>query len=249
MCLGSVQQLLWAAEPCKEEQEHRLRFMWGTPLPIDHDAFEKRFKLKLAKGGGYGSTDAGSVALPLWDKTGYGKILDRYEVCIVDEHDDPVAVGEAGEMLIRPKEPFLMSAYYLGMPDVTLESWRNLWFHSGDLCRLDADGDLFWIARMSERIRVNGEMVSGFEIEEVIWSHPDIEDCAAIGTSDGRGEEIITIIATLKDGSSLDLKGLQAFCQNKMSRFMLPSRLEILSEMPRTPTGKVAKGELRKLFS
>ena len=79
MALGSVQPLLWAQEPCPEETAHNMRFFWGTPLPVDHDAFEARFKLKVARGGGYGSTDAGSVALPMWDKPGAGKVLDRYE--------------------------------------------------------------------------------------------------------------------------------------------------------------------------
>ena len=84
MALGSVQPLLWAQAPTPEETAHKMRFFWGTPLPVDHDAFEARFKLKVARGGGYGSTDAGSVALPMWDKAGAGIVLDRYEVAIVD---------------------------------------------------------------------------------------------------------------------------------------------------------------------
>ncbi|MDX1737215.1 MAG: AMP-binding protein, partial [Alphaproteobacteria bacterium] len=67
MCLGSVQQLLWAREPDPLEKSHKMRFIWGTPLPVDADAFEHRFNVKVVRGGGYGSTDAGSVALPLFD--------------------------------------------------------------------------------------------------------------------------------------------------------------------------------------
>lgn len=97
MCLGSVQSLLWARAPCPEETAHGLRFMWGTPLPIDHAAFERRFQLRVVRGGGYGSTDAGSVALPMWDKPGAGRVLDRYRVAIVDEHDDELPRGVVGE--------------------------------------------------------------------------------------------------------------------------------------------------------
>jgi len=82
MALGSVQPLLWAQPTCPEETAHKMRFFWGTPLPVDPDAFEARFNVKVARGGGYGSTDAGAVALPMWDKLGAGKVLDRYEVAI-----------------------------------------------------------------------------------------------------------------------------------------------------------------------
>ena len=173
-------------------------------------------------------------------------MLDRYEVAIVDEHDDILPQGDIGELVIRPKEPAIMASEYLGMPDRTLKAWRNLWFHSGDLARLDEDGDLHWIARISERIRVKGEMVSGYEIEEGILTHPDVEDCAVIGIPDGRGEEQVKAFITLSSVKALSLAELQAYCQPRMSRFMVPSVMEILDEMPRTPTGKPAKAELSK---
>lgn len=246
MALGSVQPLLWAQAPCPEETAHKMRFFWGTPLPVDHEAFEARFRVKVARGGGYGSTDAGSVALPMWDKAGAGKVLTRYEVAIVDEHDDILPQGAVGELVLRPKEPAIMASEYLGMPDRTLKAWRNLWFHTGDLARLDEDGDLHWVARISERIRVKGEMVSGYEIEEGILTHPAIEDCAVIGVPDGRGEEEVKAFVTLKPNATLSLAVLRDHCRGRMSRFMNPTQLEILDEMPRTPTGKPAKAELRQ---
>ncbi|MEM7332790.1 MAG: AMP-binding protein [Chloroflexota bacterium] len=245
MALGSVQQLLYAAPPCPEEKEHTLRFFWGTPLPVEHDAFEARFKLKLVRGGGYGSTDAGSVALPVYDIPGAGRILDRYEVAIVDEHDNILPIGASGELVLRPKEPAIMASEYVGMPDRTLEAWRNLWFHTGDLARLDDQGNMYWLARLSERIRVKGEMVSGYEIEEGILMHTAVQDCAVIGVPDGIGEEQVKAYITLRDGQSITLESLQAFCETRMSRFMIPTQLEILDEMPRTPTGKPAKAKLK----
>ncbi|RED52201.1 AMP-binding protein [Aestuariispira insulae] len=248
MCLGSVQQLLWAAPPCAEKTAHKMRFIWGTPLPVDHDAFEKRFNVRLARGGGYGSTDAGSVALPLFDKKGAGKVLDRYEVAIVDEHDHPLPAGQVGELVIRPKEPAIMASGYFAMPEKTVEAWRNLWFHTGDLARLDDEGDLYWVARISERIRVKGEMVSAYEIEEVVLTHPSVEDCAVLGRPDDYGEEAVHVFATLRPGTSLTIEALAQFCQGRMSRFMQPTGLTILADMPRTPSGKPAKGDLAKLF-
>ncbi|MCZ4280933.1 AMP-binding protein [Kiloniella laminariae] len=249
MALGSVQQLLWAAAECPEETQHRLRFIWGTPLPVNHDAFEARFKVRLVRGGGYGSTDAGSVALPLFHKTGAGKVLDRYEVAIVDERDNPLPTGAVGELIIRPKEPAIMASCYIGMPEETLKTWRNLWFHTGDLARLDEEGDLYWVARISERIRVKGEMVSAYEIEEVILSHPAVEDCAVLGAPDGTGEETVHPFITLRENAALNLEELKDFCTPRMSRFMVPTSMTLLDIMPRTPSGKPAKAELSKRFS
>lgn len=141
-----------------------------------------------------------------------------------------------------------MASEYVGMPERTLAAWRNLWFHTGDLAYLDEDGDLHWVARMAERIRVKGEMVSGYEIEEGILPHPAIEDCAVIGVPDGRGEESVTAFVTLASDAPMSLEELQDHCRTRMSRFMIPTALLVLDDMPSTPTGKPAKAELRNLL-
>jgi crotonobetaine/carnitine-CoA ligase len=246
MSMGSVQQLLWSAEPCIEETQHSLRFIWGTPLPVDHDDFESRFQLKLARGTGYGSTEAGGVALPLFDKSGAGKVLDRYKVAIVDADDNELPIGESGELVIRSLEPAIMASKYIGMPEETAKAWRNSWFHTGDFAKLDDEGNLYWLARMSERIRVKGEMVSAYEIEESIFTHPSVTDCAVIGIPDGTGEEQVKAFITLKENKTLTLEELRLFCAPIISRFMNPTSLEVLQEMPRTQTGKPAKAELQK---
>lgn len=245
MALGSVQQLLWAAPPCEEETRHRLRFLWGTPLPVDPEAFERRFGVKVVRGGGYGSTDAGSVALPLFEKRGAGRVLDRYEVAIVDEADDPLPAGTVGELVVRSREPAIMASGYVGMPEETVRAWRNLWFHTGDLAWLDDEGDLHFHARVSERLRVRGEMVSAYEIEEVVLTHPAVEDCAVIGLPDGAGEENVHACVTLRPGTALEPPALREYCAARMSRYMVPATVAVLDEMPRTPSGKPAKAELK----
>ena len=246
MSMGSVQQLLWSAAPCTEETQHNLRFIWGTPLSVNHDDFEARFHLKLVRGTGYGSTEAGAVALPLFDKSGAGKVLDRYKVAVVDEDDNELPVGEPGELVIRPLEPAIMASKYIGMPEETANAWRNSWFYTADLAKLDEEGNLYWLARLSERIRVKGEMVSAYEIEEGIFTHPAVIDCAVIGIPDGTGEEQVKAFVTLKENKTLALEELRLFCAPIMSRFMNPTALEVLKEMPHTQTGKPAKAELQK---
>ena len=139
-----------------------------------------------------------------------------------------------------------MASCYIGMPEETLRAWRNLWFHTGDLARLDDDGDLHFVSRISERIRVKGEMVSAYEIEEGILTHPAIEDCAVLGAPDGSGEETVKAFITLRQGATLSTEELMAYCAPKMSCYMVPTSMQILDDMPRTPSGKPAKAELSK---
>ena len=246
MCLGSVQQLLYAAPPCPEERQHRVTRCWSTPAPVPKADFDRRFGLHLIPGGGYGSTDAGWVVVPQWDHPG-GIVLPHYEVAIVDENDDPLPPGRDGEMVIRPREAGVMADGYFGMPDTTLETRRNLWFHTGDIGCLDEQGRFYFRYRMAERIRVRGEMVSGYEVEEGALSHPQIEDAAAIGVPAALGEEDIRLFVTLKPGSCLSEEEIRAHCRGVMAKFMVPSIITILDEMPRTVTGKPEKGRLAQL--
>ena len=243
MMLGSVQQLLWSAPPCPEEKQHNVTRCWSTPAPVPKADFDKRFGLHLVPGGGYGSTDAGWVVVPQWDHSG-GIVLPHFDVKIVDEHDDIVPAGVAGEIVIRPNEPHVMSDGYYGMAEKTVETWRNLWFHTGDIGKLDDEGRFYFICRMAERIRVKGEMVSGFEVEEVVLMHPSIEDAAVIGTPAKHGEEDIVLFITLREDCLFDEANLRQHCQKHLAKFMVPSIIKVLDEMPRTPTGKPEKGKL-----
>lgn len=137
-----------------------------------------------------------------------------------------------------------MSDGYFGMPEKTVESRRNLWFHTGDIGKLDAEGRFYFICRMAERIRVRGEMVSGFEVEEGALTHPAIEDAAAIGVPAPLGEEDIHLFVTLKPGSDLTADAIVEHCTGAMAKFMVPAHVTVLDAMPRTPTGKPEKGKL-----
>lgn len=243
MCLGSVQQLLYSAPACKEERMHRVTRCWSTPAPVPKADFDARFGLHLIPGGGYGSTDAGWVVVPQWDHPG-GIVLPHYEVAIVDDNDDVLPPDTDGEMVIRPREPGVMSDGYFGMPDKTLETRRNLWFHTGDIGRLDEAGRFYFRYRKAERIRVRGEMVSGFEVEEGALQHSGIEDAAAIGVPATLGEEDIHLFVTLRQDIVLTAEQIRDHCLGVMAKFMVPAVVTILDEMPRTPTGKPEKGKL-----
>ena len=245
MCLGSVQQLLFNAPPCAEEKTHQVTRCWSTPAPIPKDVFEDRFGLHLIPGGGYGSTDAGWVVVPQWDHPG-GIVLPHFDLRIVDEHDDYLAPGEVGEIVIRPNEAGVMADGYFGSPEKTIETRRNLWFHTGDLGWLDEDGLFYFSCRMAERIRVRGEMVSGYEVEEGVLGHPAIQDAAAIGVPSEFGEEDVFLFVTQKPGHDLSDAQIIDHCKTVMAKFMVPKYVVTLTEMPRTPTGKPEKGKLKE---
>jgi len=150
-------------------------------------------------------------------------------------------------MVIRPRDAGIMSDEYFGMPDKTLNSRRNLWFHTGDVAKLDKDGLFYFICRKAERIRVRGEMVSGFEVEEGILLHPDVEDCAVVAVESPLGEEDIKAFVVLKSNQSLNTSELLEHCRQKMAKHMVPKQVVMLDEIPRTPTGKPEKGKLSKM--
>ena len=130
------------------------------------------------------------------------------------------------------------------MPERTLESRRNLWFHTGDVARLDEEGRFYFMHRMSERIRVKGEMVSGYEVEEGVLSHSAVEDCAAIGVPGEMGEEDIKIFVVKKKDMALTTEELRQHCSERMAKFMIPRHIVFVDELPRTPTGKTEKSKL-----
>ena len=243
MMLGSVQQLLWSNPPCPEETQHAVTRCWGTPAPVPKELFDERFKLHLIPGGGYGSTDAGWVVVPQWDHPG-GTVLPHFDIAIVDDNDDCLPANTPGELVIRPLEPGVMSDGYFDMPERTLQSRRNLWFHTGDIGCIDEDGLFYFMHRISERIRVKGEMVSAYEVEEGVLTHPAVADCAAIGVPAELSEEDIRLFVVRKPGMDLTEKEIRQHCSTRMAHFMVPKIITFLDNLPRTSTGKAEKGKL-----
>ncbi len=246
LCLGSVQQLLYSAPESPLDKKHKVTRCWSTPAPVAKKDFDERFNLHLIPGGGYGSTDAGWVVAPQWDHPG-GIVLPEFEIAIVDEKGEEVPNGTNGELVVRSKIPGVISDAYFGMPEKTVESRRNLWFHTGDIARIGKDGYFYFKCRMAERIRVRGEMVSAFEVEEGALSHPAIEDAAAIGYASELGEEEIRLFVVLKQGTRLSAEAIQAHCAERMAKFMVPSIITFIDQMPRTPSGKPEIAKLKQL--
>jgi len=210
--------------------------------------FERRFDCRIIEV--YGATETGIVtATPKGAERrllSCGKPnLDTFDVTIADDKDEPVAVGQVGEILVRPKKPYAMLSAYYNNPEATVEAFRNLWFHTGDNARADADGYYYFVDRKKDAIRRRGENISSSEVEGVLNRHPAILECAVVAAPSEMGEDEVKAVVVLRPGASASAEELWAFSDEHMPRFWVPRFIEFRDEMPKTPSQKIQKYLLR----
>jgi crotonobetaine/carnitine-CoA ligase len=159
-----------------------------------------------------------------------------------------VPQGETGELLIRPKAPGIISAEYLGMPEKTVETWRDLWFHTGDGLRRDAEGWYYFVDRVKDALRRRGENISSFEVESGVRSHPAVADCAVVGVraDEAAGEDEVMVFVVLKEGETVEPEDICAWSEKELPKFMVPRYIDFVDELPQTATEKVRKKVLRE---
>ncbi len=172
-----------------------------------------------------------------------GKVHPHVEVMVVDpETDLPVERGVPGELCTRA---YSVMIGYWNEPEKTAEVLRNRWMHTGDLATMDDDGYLNIVGRIKDMVIRGGENVYPREIEEFLYTHPDIVDAQVIGVPDERyGEELMAWVR-LKEGASLDADGLRAFCDGKLAHYKIPRYVRVVDEFPMTVTGKIRKVQMR----
>jgi len=207
-------------------------------------AFEERFNCRIVEV--YGATETGIVAGTTYGKPRVPKScgkpnLETFDVAIVDERDVTVESGEVGEIVVRPKTPFSMLHSYYRKPDATLEAFRNLWFHTGDNGRMDAEGNVFFTDRKKDSIRRRGENISSYELESAVNKHPAVLECAAVPVTSDLGEEEVKMVIVVKEGADLSAESFWEFCEEALPRFWIPSFLEFRLEMPKTANYKTQK--------
>jgi crotonobetaine/carnitine-CoA ligase len=148
--------------------------------------------------------------------------------------------------VLRADEPFAFATGYYGMPDKTVEAWRNLWFHTGDRVVREADGAFRFVDRIKDAIRRRGENVSSYEVEQVLLSHADVAGAAVFPVrSELAEDEVMAAIVAALD-RRIDCAALARFCEARLPKFAVPRYIEVLDELPRTENGKVQKYKLRE---
>jgi carnitine-CoA ligase len=250
--LGTMHIYLWQAPERADDAKNPVRHAGCVPMPDPLiDPFKKRFGIDSLDQG-YGQSEVLGM-LHRYDVTprkpgSLGQPLPGIEVALLGDDDRPVAAGEVGEFCVRPTEPNTLFSGYWKNPEATVSAWRNLWYHTGDLGRRDEDGDWFFVDRKKDYIRHKGRNMSSFEVERALAGHPAVSEAAAIGIPDPNlpSEAELMVFVTLKAGASAAPAELARFVNDNAPYFFVPRYLEIVSELPHTPTGRVQKFALRE---
>jgi len=224
----------------------------GAPFPAKlQQAWKDRFGAKYTVCPGFGLTECSLVTLISRDDSHTakpetsGKPNEWFDIRIVDDDDKDMPVGMPGEVIVRPRQPHVMFEGYWRRPDETLKLMKNLWFHTGDIGKLDEDEFFYFVDRKKDYLRRRGENVSSFEVETTFRQHPAIDDVAVHAVFSELTEDDIKVTAVLKPGSSVTEEALCAWSLEHLPFFAVPRYIEFRTTLPRNPVGRVLKYELR----
>jgi long-chain acyl-CoA synthetase len=162
--------------------------------------------------------------------------MPGYEIAVFGEDDTPVGTDEVGELCIRGPA---VAAGYVNAPDETARLFRGGWYHTQDLVRVQRDGGVQFVGRISDMMKIGGIRVYPLEIEEALRAHPDVKVAAVLGAADRIRGEIARAVVELVPGSVIERKALLAFCRSRLAGYKVPRVLEIWSSVPRLANGKV----------
>jgi crotonobetaine/carnitine-CoA ligase len=167
------------------------------------------------------------------------------ECRVVDANDLECASGEVGELIVRMDQPWTVNAGYLNRPEETAQAWRNGWFHSGDLVMRDEEGNYFFVDRKKDAVRRRGENVSSIEVEAEVLSFPSVAEAAVVGIACEDGDQEILLAVVAKPDQQIDPRALAEYLVPLMPHYMVPRYIRTLPALPKTPTNKVKKVEIR----
>ncbi|WZH52428.1 MAG: AMP-binding protein [Nocardioides alkalitolerans] len=249
--VGVMMDFAWKQPPRDDDADNVLRAVYAAPTASTiADAFKERFGIE-ALVDAFGLTE---TCAPIMSPYGVERPpgaaglqnKEWFDVRLVDpETDREVAVGEVGELVVRPVQPWTCSNGYYGMPEKTLEAWRNLWFHTGDALKKDEDGWFYFIDRYKDALRRRGENISSYEVEQAVLGHPAVVECAVIGVpadqEAGEDEVLAVVVAT----EPVEAAEILAWCRGKIPAFAIPRYVRVVDALPKTPSEKVRKAALR----
>lgn len=249
--MSAMHMWLLNAPPRDDDRDNPAR-VWGpVPLPPElHETFKARFGIEHLWFT-YGQTEALMITCTdtrrPYKPGSAGWARDGVELAVVDDDDNLLPPGVPGELVARPMKPDTLMSGYWNNPEASLRVFRNLWYHTGDVARIDEDGEVFFLDRKADYLRVRGENVSSFEVEATVASHPEVAEVAAYAISAGAGvEDDVMIQVRRSEGAAVTEYELMEFCIEHLPYFAVPRFLEFVDDFPRTPTNRVQKYQLRE---
>lgn len=247
--LGAMVAFVEGVKEGPDDRDHPMRFLSAAPYPPTWESFEQRFGVKLTVA--YGLTDHSvPVRLPMdpprAKRGAAGRVLEGFDVMIVDEDDVPVPPGKIGECLIRSRLPWHSSPGYYKLADETVRSRRHEWFHTGDRGYLDEDGYFWHVDRAKDAIRRLGENISSYEVERFAGGHPAIAEIAAYPLVAEQSEQEVAVSIVLKPGAAFHPRDLIRYCMRNMPKSMVPRFVHVADSLPRNLSQRVEKYKLRQ---
>jgi crotonobetaine/carnitine-CoA ligase len=230
--------------------EHTVTRCFCPPPPPDHEEWERRFAPVRLIWWGYGMTEV--YPLPMIDPALQDRSLPMdtigmpvawMDYGVVDAHDELLGPDEVGELVFRPRIPHALVSEYYRDPERTVEAFRNLLFHTGDLATYDEQGLLHYRSRVQDRIRRRGENVSAPELEWVALTHTHVVEAAAYGVASELGEEDVKLDVVL--GGPVPAAELHAWLCENLPRHMVPRYVEQRESFPKTPSERIEKYKLK----
>ncbi|MDR3570134.1 MAG: AMP-binding protein [Syntrophobacteraceae bacterium] len=228
--LGSVRYCFSAAASMASEVVRQWQEKTGLAI---HEAYGMTESASMVTFNHYNRHVVGSVGTP----------VGTVEVQIQDLDGNPKPAGEEGEICIRARN--IMKGYY-NAPAETEEAFRGEWFRSGDIGVIGDAGHIYIVDRLKDMIITGGENVYPREIEELLYTRPEVQECAIIGLRDKEWGERVTAIVTTKPGQSLDANELKLFLKSRLSPFKVPKEIRMVGEIPKSQAGKLLKRELKR---
>lgn len=229
----------------------RLNVAGGSPCPITVIEFFQERNIPFYEG--FGLTETAPIVSMLDGEDSHrkngsiGKAVMHCDVRIVDDSDEDVGVGEVGELLVKGPQ---VTVGYWNKPEETKEAIKDGWLYTEDLAKFDDEGFLYIVDRKTDMIITGGENVYPIEVEQILFTHPNIREVAIVGYPDDKWVETVKAFIALKDPTEeLSLEEVREFSDGKLARFKLPRHVEIMEALPRNAVGKVLKHELRKIDS
>lgn len=244
--LGTMETFLMKEPERADDSEHSLYWAYVVPRTTASQDFESRFGVQTKT-----LFNMSEVSIPILsdgsdsDPASCGRARAGIDLRIADPNDQTLGDDEVGELLIRSDRPWALAHGYIANAEATADAWRNGWFHSGDLFRRSKQGEYFFVDRAKDCIRRRGENISSFEVEQECIAHPCVKEVAAIGIASEFGEDDLMVVVSPVDGATIDPEVLIEFLKDRSPYFMVPRFIRILDALPKTPTEKVQKTELR----
>jgi carnitine-CoA ligase len=245
--LGAVMPILMKQPEKPDDADNKVRFILSAGCPVDMwEDFERRFGVKIYEG--YGAVDGGGVLIVNFETApvgSMGKPLGA-KIRIIDSEGGDVPPHIPGELICYVGERKGSVEYYKNA-EATSDKMRGGWLYTGDLVYKDEKGYIYFVGRNTESMRVKGENVSAYEVEQAVLKHPDVLECAVYAVPSELAEDEIMVTLVAVEGRSIDPASLPDFLAGELAKFAVPRYYRVIDMLPKTETHRVIKKELEDL--